>query len=207
MATAAHNLYGRNRSPLRRYGRAALLIALVVVFCIGGVGLLTGRVRDLTPDELRERMGDAVQGLPLEEAIAQINRMTPEQRREVMRSESARDYLLRLSPEQRRRFVRETLDRGIQEQLERYHRMNKDEREAFVAEIRKRQQEAREQMDRLPPDKKEELRRFANSENVAEMLEQASKAFLSLTTSAERAELQSLYEGALDNLQHAQKLK
>jgi hypothetical protein len=48
---------------------------------------------------------------------------------------------------------------------------------------------------------------MASSENVSEMLEQASKAFLSLTTSDERAELQPLYEGALDNLKHAQELK
>lgn len=208
MTTPAHNLYGKkSNSPFRRYVRAVLLLLLVGVFCIWGVGALAGRFRDLTPDELRAQMGDTAQDLPLDQAITQINRMAPEQRRAVMRSDSARDYLLRLKPEQRRRFIKETLDRGIQEQLERYHKLNPEERKAFVEEIRKRQQEAREKMDQLPPDKKEALRAFANSDNIAEMLDQASKAFLSLTTSLERAELQPLYEGALDHLQHAQRLK
>ena len=67
--------------------------------------------------------------------------------------------------------------------------------------------EAREQLDKLPADKKEQVRKFANSEDVGEMLNQASKAFLSLTTSEERAELQPLYDGALDNLQYARELK
>jgi DNA-directed RNA polymerase subunit F len=216
MVTAAHNLYGKKSdSPFRRYARAIILIAVVLGLCIWGVRALSDRFRDLTPDELRAQMEDAskeseekaLEALPLDRAIAQVNRMTPEQRREVMRSDPARNYLLRLKPEHRRRFVRETLDRGIQEQLERFHKMNKEERKEFVEEIRKRQQDAREKMDQLPPEKKEEVRKMASSEGVSEALEQASKAFLSLTTSDERAELQPLYEGALDNLKHAQELK
>jgi hypothetical protein len=220
MATAAHNLYGRqNNSPLRRYVRAAVLIGLVLALCIWGVRALSDRIRDLTPEELREQMSNAakasgdqmpekaLEALPLERVITQINRMSPEQRREVMRSDAARDYLLRLKPEQRRHFVEETLDRGIQQQLERFHKMDKEERKQFIADVRKRQQEAREKMDQLPPEKKEELRKFANSENIAEVVERASKTFLSVTTSDERAELQPLYEGALDNLKHAQELK
>lgn len=220
MATAAHNLYGRkNQSTFQRYARAIILIAVVLALCIWGVHALSGRIRDLTPDELREQMANAANAsdaqtpekalevLPLEQVITQVNRMSPEHRRELMRSDAARDYLLRLKPEQRRHFVEETLDRGIQQQLERFHKMDKEERKQFVADIRKRQQEAREKMDQLPPEKKEELRKLANSENVAEALERASKTFLSVTTSDERAELQPLYEGALDNLKYAQELK
>mgnify|MGYP001459956561 CR=1 FL=1 len=85
--------------------------------------------------------------------------------------------------------------------------MSKEERKQFVAEMRKRQQEAREKMDQLPPEKKDELRKLANSDNVAEVMERAAKTFLSVTTSDERAELQPLYEGALDNLKYAQELK
>jgi hypothetical protein len=216
MPTAAYNLYGKKSdSPLRRYARALVLTALVLGLCIWGVGALSGRFRDLTPEELRAEMDVAtaepeeksLEALPLERVIAQVNRMAPEERREVMRSDAARKYLLRLNPEQRRRFVRETLDRGIQEQLDRYHKMNKEQRQQYVEDIRKRQQESREKMDQLPPEEKQKLRQLANSENVAEALDQASKAFLSVTTSEERAELQPLYEGALDNLQHAQELK
>jgi hypothetical protein len=85
--------------------------------------------------------------------------------------------------------------------------MSKEERKEFVKEARKRQQERREELDKLPPDKKEQVRRSANSKDVGEMIERASKAFLSVTTSEERAELQPLYDGALDNLQYARELK
>jgi len=222
MATPAQNLYGRSDSSLRRYGRAVVLIVVVLLVCIWGVRALSSFLRDLSPEELREEMEEAVRAtasqsadaaeqalavLPLDRAIEQINRMPPEQRREVMRSDAAREYFERLRPEHRRRFVEQTLDRGLQDQLERYHKMNKEERKAFVADVRKRQQEARERMDKLPADKKEQVRKFANSEDVGEMLNQASKAFLSLTTSEERAELQPLYDGALDNLQYARDLK
>lgn len=221
MATPARNLYGRPEAPLWRYLRAGVLVAVVLVVCIWVGKALTGRLRDMTPDELRDKMAAAAQVappqpgateealsvLPLDQAIQQVNRMTPDQRREVMRSDAARDYINRLKPEERGRFIRETLDRGIQDQLKRYHKMNKEERKEFVAEAKKRQQEARERMDQLPAEKKEQVRKFANSENIGEVIEQASKAFLSVTTSDERAELQPLYEGALDNLKYARELK
>lgn len=215
MATPARNLYGTRGSPARRYVRAVALILGVLVLCIWAGRALTDRFRDWTPEELRERMAEAARAspeaaletLPLERAIAQVNRMAPEARREVMRSDAARDYLMRLKPEQRRRFVLETVDRGIQQQIERYRKLSPEERKAFVEDARKQQQEARDKMDQLPADKKKEVRDMTNSDKIAEALEQASKAFLTLTTSEERAELQPLYDGALDNLQHAQNLK
>jgi metal-dependent amidase/aminoacylase/carboxypeptidase family protein len=133
--------------------------------------------------------------------------MPPDRRREVMQSDAARDYVNRLRPEDRSRLVKETLDRGIRDQLERYKKMSKEERKEFVEKAKKRQEEARKKMDELPPEKKEQVRKMATSKDVGEMMEQASKAYLSLTTSDERAELQPLYDGALDNLQHAQELK
>lgn len=216
MATPARNLYGSSDSSLKRYGRAVALIVVVLVICIWGGRALSALLRDMTPDELREKMAEAAQEgkaddalavLPLDRAIEQINRMPPDQRREVMRSDAARDYVNRLRPKERSRLVKETLDRGIRDQIERYKKMNKEERKAFVEKAKKRQEEARKKMDELPPDKKEQVRKMATSKDVGEMMEQASKAYLSLTSSDERAELQPLYDGALDNLQHAQELK
>jgi len=216
MATPARNLYGSADSSLARYVRAVALITVVIVICVWGGRALSAWLRDMTSEELQQKMAEAAQKvetddalavLPLDRAIEQINRMPPDRRREVMQSDAARDYVNRLRPEDRSRLVKETLDRGIRDQLERYKKMSKEERKEFVEKAKKRQEEARKKMDELPPEKKEQVRKMATSKDVGEMMEQASKAYLSLTTSDERAELQPLYDGALDNLQHAQELK
>jgi hypothetical protein len=220
---------GRSSSPapkaLWRFARAICLTALVLVGCVLAVRALTPKVRDLTADELRQKMGDAAKvgaearagggdafaategALSVGTVIAQVNRMDVRERRELMRSDTAREYINNLPPESRRRFVRETLDRGLQDQLERYHKMSKDERARFIEDAKKRQQEAREKMDQMSQEEKDRVRDFANSGDIQEMVDKATKSFLSLTTSDERAELQPLFEGALDNLQHAQGLR
>jgi uncharacterized protein YdaT len=211
--------------PFRRFARALLLAGVVGAACVAVSRALTQKVRDFTPDELQAQMGTAAQAaaearaegrdpaaaaegaLPVGKLIEQVNRMEVRQRRELMRGDTAREYVNSLPPESRRRFVRETLDRGLQDQLERYHKMSKEERAKFIAEVKTRQQEAREKMDQLSEQEKDRVREFANSSDIQDMIDKATKSFLSLTTSEERAELQPLFEGALDNLQHAKGLR
>jgi uncharacterized membrane-anchored protein YhcB (DUF1043 family) len=215
----------RVAKPLWRFARAALLVGVVVAACVIVSRALTQKVRDYTPEELQTQMetatgaaaearaegrdpAAAAEGaLPVGKLIEQVNRMEVRQRRELMRSDTAREYVNSLPPESRRRFVRETLDRGLQDQLERYHKMSKEERATFIEEVKKRQQEAREKMDQMSEKEKERVRDFANSTDIQDMIDKATKSFLSLTTSEERAELQPLFEGALDNLQHAKGLR
>lgn len=201
-------------SPAARFARALAILVFVLGACYLAATGLTGKVRDLTPQELQARMSQAGapgvgldQVLPVERAIQQVNRLRVEERREVMRSPAAREYVQRLTPEQRAQFVRGTLDRGVRDQLERFHRMPPSERAAFIAEVRAGQKKIRDEWEGLPADKKARLREFANSDNIQELIEQATKAYLSLTTSAERAELQPLFEGALENLEYARGLK
>jgi len=216
---------GHVAKPFWRFARAALLVGVVVAACVIVSRALTQKVRDYTPEELQAQMETAAgaaaearaegrdpaeaaeASLPVGQLIEQVNRMEVRQRRELMRSDTAREYVNSLPPESRRRFVRETLDRGLQDQLERYHKMSKEERAKFIEEVKKRQQEAREKMDQMSEEEKDRVREFANSSDIQDMINKATKSFLSLTTSEERAELQPLFEGALDNLQHAQGLR
>ena len=195
------------RSASRRWmgAVAALVVVLVVLFVAGRA--FSNKVRDLTPHELREKMAQTSAELPLEQAIEQVNRMDADSRREVMQSPEAREYVQRLPPEKRLTFVEKTLDRGIRQQIERYRKLNTEERKAFIEEAKQRQKENRERMDSLPPEEKQRLRQMASGSDMQEMVEKAVKAFLSLTTSDERAELAPLYEGALDNLSHARGVK
>lgn len=197
----------RARSAAGRWAGAAAAIVLILGACYLGGRALTERVRDRTPGELRAQLQDANSGLTLDQAIEQVNRLDANARREVMQSDDARAFIQRLQPAERLRFVEKTLDRGIQQQLERYRKMNKDERQAFVEDAKQRQRENRERMENLPPEEKQKLREALDSSNLQEMLDRAVKAYLTLTSSEERAELAPLFEGALSNLDHARSVK
>ena len=193
--------------PRRRWGSAIALLVLILAACYVGGQSLARRVSDYSPEEIRERMARPEASLSVGQAIEQVNRLSVAERREVMRSEEAREYIQRLAPDARLRFVKETLDRGIQDQLERYRKMTQEERTEFIAQAKRNQREARENMDTLPDDRKEQMRAFAASGNMEELIERALKAYLSLTSSDERAELAPLFDGALENLQYARTLK
>lgn len=197
----------RSGGATRRWLGAALAIMLILGACYLGGRALTERVRDRTPEELRAQMQDPQSGLTLDDAIEQVNRLEASVRRDVMQSDDARAFVQRLQPAERLRFVEKTLDRGIQQQLERYRKMNKEERQAFVEDAKQRQRENRERMENLPPEEKQKLREALDSSNLQEMLDRAVKAYLTLTSSEERAELAPLFEGALSNLDHARSVK
>lgn len=184
--------------PTWRYIKAALIAGAIAFVCVIAVRVASKKVRDLTPDEVRTKMesGD----LKLESAIAQINRMDFDNRRELMQSPEAQRYFQKLPAPDRKRLVIETMDKGIRTQIERFHTMNTGERAAFVAEMRQRQIEDRERFAKLPKDEQDKRREMMNSSNVQEIIEKAVKAYLSVSTSEERAELAPLYEGALDNV-------
>ncbi len=191
----------------KRWGGAIGLLVLILAACYVGGQSLARRVGDYSPEEIRERMASPEAGLAVVQAIEQVNRLNVAEWREVMRSEEARAYIQRLAPEERLHFVKETLDRGIQDQLQRYHKMSKEERQAFIEQAKKNQREARANMDKLSEKQKEEMRAFAASGSIEELIERALKAYLSLTSSDERAELAPLFDGALENLKYARNLK
>jgi len=187
-----------------RWARALLLVALVALGCFFAVRTLTPRLRDPGPEEIKTRMGDG--SLELEKAIELINRLDPRERREVMQSPQAQSYFQSLPPGQRVEFVRRTLDRGIQTQIERYRKMNKEERQAFVEEVQERQREARERLDKMTPKEKQDLREMLSSSDFITVIEKAVKTYLRVSSSEERAELAPLFDGALENLNYAQGL-
>lgn len=195
------------RSAAWRWAGAIVVLAGILGACYAGGRTLSERVRDLTGEELRAKMADADAHLTTEEAITQVNRLNADDRRAVMQSPEAQRFIQRQKPEDRLHFVEKTLDRGIQQQIERFRKLNKEERVAFVEEVKQRQREARERMDNLPPEEKKKLRESLDASNIQQMLDKAVKAYLSLTTSDERADLAPLYEGALENLDHARSLK
>ncbi|MBI3828190.1 MAG: hypothetical protein HY291_01650 [Planctomycetes bacterium] len=195
------------RGAVWRWAGAAAVLAAILAACYAGGRTLTERFRDMTGEELRGKMADEQASMSVDDAIAQVNRMNADERRAVMQSDEARRFIQRQAPADRLRFVEKTLDRGLQVQLERYRKLNKEERAAFVEEAKERQRENRERMENLPPEEKEKMRQAFAAGNMQEMLDRAVKAYLSLTTSEERAELAPLYEGALENLNHARSLK
>jgi hypothetical protein len=194
------------RQAFWRWTQAGALVVLILCACLYVGHVLARRVADLTPAQIRERMA-AEQTPPVETMVEQVNRLNALERREVMTSAEATRYFQRLRPDERLRFVRQTLDRGIQEQIERYRNMNKDERSAFVEETKERQRQARERMDKMTPQEKEEMRAALQESNMQEVIERAVKEYLSVSTSEERAELAPLYNGALENLNHARNLR
>lgn len=188
----------------RRWARALFLAALVALGCALAVRLLAPRFRDPGPEEIKARMSNG--SLELEKAIEQVNKLDASARREVMQSAEAQSYFQSLPPEQRIQFVRRTLDRGIQEQLERYKKMTKEERKAFVEEVQERQREARERMNKMTPEEKKQLRETLNSSDFMAVIEKAVKTYLRVSSSEERAELAPLFDGALENLDYAKGL-
>jgi len=185
-----------------RWARALILVLLVAASCALAVRSLTPRVRDLDPEEIKTRMGDG--SLELEKAIELINKLDASERREVMQSAQAQSYFQSLPPGQRIQFVRRTLDRGVQAQIERYRKMNKEERRAFIEEVQERQRQARERMDKMTAQEKKELRETLSSSDFAAVVEKAVKTYLRVSSSEERAELAPLFDGALENLNYAQ---
>lgn len=184
--------------PLWRWARAGILIALVAGFCYAGVRLLTPKVRDLSPDEVRARM--AAGDLSLETAIEQLNRMDVRDRRDVMQSADAQGYFQKLKPGDRMRLVNETLDRGIRNQIERYRKMNKEEKEKFIEQIQQVQAEERHRIENMSPEEKAKVNQAMSAGNIEQIVENAVKAYLSASTSEERSELAPLFDGALDNM-------
>ncbi|MCZ7643775.1 MAG: hypothetical protein M5U26_00590 [Planctomycetota bacterium] len=198
------NVVPRDRANLRWAKALALVLGILIVCYLAGQRLAE-KVRDATPEELMTRLG-AEEPPALDEVIAQVNRMEVQKRREVMRSPQAQRFFERLAPEQRARFVKETLDRGIQDQIERYRKLAPEERKAFIEEALERQRKFREQMEELPPEERKRMRDLASNANMQETVERAVKEFLRVTSSEERAELAPLYEGALENLKKARSL-
>ena len=188
----------------RRWVRVCVLLAIIVAASYFLGRTAAKKVRDLTPDEVRARMDD--DSLPLEMAIEQINRLDVQDRREVMRSPQAQNYFQRLKPDQRLRLVRETLDRGIQQQIESFRNMKPDERAQFVDEARARQREARERMENMSEADKQSMRQMMSSGKMEEVIDRAMHEYLAVTSSEERAQLAPLFDGALDNLNFAKKL-
>jgi hypothetical protein len=194
-----------NSHPAWRWLRAGIVVGLVAGVCYGAVRLLSHKVRDLTPDEVRQRM-DA-DTLPLDSAIEQLNRMDVRDRREVMQSPDAQKYFQKLKPADRMRFVNETLDRGIRANIERYRKMNKDEKQAFIEEIQQAQSDQRERMQNMSPEEKAQMKQALEASNFEQIVENAVKAYLSASTSEERAELAPLFNGALDNMKTMRGMK
>ena len=188
----------RPASPVLRWIRAGIVAVLVAGLCYGGVRLLSPKVRDLTPDEVRDRMG--ADNLSLDDAIEQLNRMDVRDRREVMQSPDAQKYFQKLKPADRMRLVNETLDRGIRTQIERYRKMSKEEKKEFVEQIQQVQAEERERIENMSPEERAQMQQAMGASNFEQAVENAVKAYLSASTSEERAELAPLFNGALDNM-------
>jgi hypothetical protein len=194
----------KRHSATWRWMRASSLVIVVLAAVFFAARALTHRVRDLNASEMRARMDNG--GLEVDTAIQQLNRMDVESRRDVMQSAEAQNYFTKLKPEQRARFVKETLDRGIQQQIERYRKMSPEERSKFITDVQDRQREQRERIQNLPPEERQRVKEMANSGNMREVVEKAVKMYLSVTSSAERAELAPLFDAALDNLDFAKGL-
>ncbi len=184
-------------SPAWRYLRAFLFAVIVAGLCVVAVRLTSKKVRDLNADELRAQMESGE--LKVDTAIAQINRMDFDDRRGLMQSPEAQHYFQNLPPQDRKRLVIDTLDKSIRLQIERFHKLSAGERKEFIDEMRQRQIEERERFLRLPKEEQDKRRAMMVATNFEEIVEKAVQAYLSVSTSQERAELAPLYEGALDN--------
>jgi hypothetical protein len=195
-----------HRSATTRWIIAFVVLGFILAGCIVGGQMLARRVADPTPQELQASLGS---GSPpaLDRVIEQFNRMDIAQRREISSSHEFREYTNKLTPDDRLKFVRQTMDRGIQDQIERYRKMNKEERAAFVDEVKERQKNARTQLENSSPEDKQKLKAMLESGNLQETIERAVQEFLKVTNSEERAELAPLFNGALENINFAKSLK
>lgn len=186
------------RHPSWRWARALLLVALVAAGCFLAVRTLAPKLRDPGPAEIKAALADGL--IVLEQAIRQVNKLSAEARREVMRSPQAQSYFQRLGPGQRLEFVRRTLDRGIQLQIERYEGLSKEERRAFVAELQRRQRGARDELGAATPGQTAQAREVLDAAGFAAVMERAAEALQELSSSDEGAELAPLFEGVLQQL-------
>src|ERR1043165_6434066 len=138
--------------------------------------------------------------LYVEKAVVQINRLELDGRQELMRTPEWRAYVQKLSFDDRRKLVHGTIDKGIILQLERYHKMNPEERKKFIEEVQENQRMELERFNNLPRNEQQKQRDMLLRANIEELVEKGVKAYLSTSTSEERAELAPLYEKALDNI-------
>lgn len=189
----------RAASPALRWLRAVLILGILVGITIFAVRKTAPRVADLSPEQIEEKM-DA-ENWPVEDAIVQVNRLDGAARRRVMTGPQAQRYFQKLTNDQRLKFVKETMDRGIREQIEGYRKMNTEQRDAFVEEIRRRQEEQRERFNSMSDAERKQVKEMLESGEFTEAIERAMKSYLGVTTSAERAELAPLFDAALENLQ------
>lgn len=190
-------------SALWRWVRALTLLGIVAFATVFAVGKTAPRVADLSPAQIEEKMDE--DGWPVEDAIAQVNRLDGASRRRLMTGPQAQRYFQKLGNEQRLKFVKETMDRGIRAQIDSYRKMDETQRTTFVDEIRRRQDEMRERIKTLPDEERKRMREMLESGEFTEAIERAMKSYLSVTTSAERAELAPLFDAALENLQFARR--
>lgn len=193
-----------SRRPFVRWARALALVAVVAAVCVFSVRALTPKVRDPGPADIKAHMDD--DSLALDDAVEQVNKLDVSDRRDVMRSAEAQAYFQRMQPGQRLQFVRRTLDRGIQDQIERYRKLDPEGKKAFIEEAQERQQQAREQMNNMTPEQKKSVRETVESSDLLVVVENAVRTYLKVSSSEERAELAPLFDGALDNLNHAKGL-
>lgn len=186
-------------SPALRWLRAVLILGIVVGITIFAVRKTAPRVADLSPEQIEEKMDE--EAWPVDDAIAQVNRLDGAARRRVMTGPQAQRYFQKLNNDQRLKFVKETMDRGIREQIEGYRKMNPEQRDAFVDEVRRRQDEQRERFKSMSDAERKQVKEMLESGEFTEAIERAMKSYLGVTTSAERAELAPLFDAALENLQ------
>lgn len=206
-AMLPHRLPSR-RSAAKRWGTALAIVAVILAACYAGGRLLAERARDRTPEELKALMAkEDAEPIDVDTAIQQLNRLDVNERREVFRSPEFNAYAQRLKQDQRVKLVRETMDRGIRQTLERYRKMSKEEKEDFHEEIRNRQAETREHLENLSPEEKKRLREMVRSGEFEQVVERALQAYLKVTSSEERAELAPLYDTALENLKIAKEVR
>lgn len=189
----------KNASPAWRFIRASLIALVAAAIIAVAVKTASRKVRDMTPTELRAEMDAGT--VPLDKAIETLQRMDAEERREVMQSPEARKFYLKLTPADGNRLILSTLDRNIAQTMERYQKMNKAERAAFIEEGLQRQKENRDRILKMSPEEREKERAMLSDANFEEIFTKALKSYLSATTSEQRAELAPLYEGALQNVQ------
>lgn len=188
------------KSPLIRYIKAGAIAIVVAGVCALGVKLMAGKVRDLTPEEIRTQLETGE--LNVDTAVAQVNRLDLGERQGLMRSPEWRAYVQKLSFADRRKLVHGTIDKSIILQLERYHKMNADERAKFVEEVMETQRLESERFKNLPRDEQQKRRDMMERANIEEIIDKGVKAYLSVSTSEERAELAPLYERILDNVRY-----
>lgn len=188
-------------SPALRWLRAVLVLGILIGITIFAVRKTAPRVADLSPEQVEEKMDE--EAWPIEEAIVQVNRLDGAARRRVMTGPQAQRYFQKLDNDQRLKFVKETMDRGIREQIEGYRKMTPEQRDSFVDQIRRQQDEQRERIKSLSDAEKKKMKEMFESGEFTEAIERAMKSYLGVTTSAERAELAPLFDAALENLQFA----